>query len=47
VWKHSAGAAGESTFWKGVIEGLGHARQSRRQKDFLAVTPEALPVDPT
>lgn len=46
VWKHSGGAAGESTFWKGVLEGIRHARQSHRQEDFLTATPEALPVDP-
>lgn len=46
VWKHSGGTALESTFWGGAMEGLRYARQSRGQTNFLAATPEALPIDP-
>jgi GT2 family glycosyltransferase len=47
VWRHSGGVASERTFWRGVAEGLGHARRSREQTDFLASTPRPLFLRPS
>ena len=47
VWRFSGGAASESTFWGGVVEGLWHARRSRGRTDFLASTPQPLFVRTT